>query len=198
MGFSKHHSTVPLPLVLGSNRHVVLDACVLVNISLCDILLRLTEPPSLFEPKWSEEIISETVRALESKLGWSTKQTAYLQQELALHVGRAWVEEYRQLIPNLKNDSKDRHVLAAAIQSQSSTILTFNLKHFCPEHLETWGVIAIHPDVFLIDLYRQAPELILEKLRQQASKRNRSLPQLLTVLDHVVPEFASAIRACEE
>ena len=34
---------------------VVLDACVLANFSLCDTLLRLAEPPRLFEPKWSEE-----------------------------------------------------------------------------------------------------------------------------------------------
>jgi len=39
---------------------VVLDACVLANFSLCDTLLRLAEPPRLFEPKWSEEIIRET------------------------------------------------------------------------------------------------------------------------------------------
>ena len=47
---------------------VVLDACVLANFSLCDTLLRLAEPPRLFEPKWSEEIIRETTRTLESKL----------------------------------------------------------------------------------------------------------------------------------
>ena len=43
---------------------VVLDACVLVNCSLCDTLLRLAEPPRLYEPKWSEEIIAETIRTL--------------------------------------------------------------------------------------------------------------------------------------
>jgi hypothetical protein len=51
---------------------VVLDACVLANFSLCDTLLRLAEPPRLFEPKWSEEIIRETARTLESKLGSSS------------------------------------------------------------------------------------------------------------------------------
>jgi hypothetical protein len=46
---------------------VVLDACVLANFSLCDTLLRLAEPPRLYEPKWSEQIILETTRTLESK-----------------------------------------------------------------------------------------------------------------------------------
>ena len=44
----------------GTPLLVVLGACVLANFSLCDTLLRLAEPPRLFEPKWSEEIIQET------------------------------------------------------------------------------------------------------------------------------------------
>jgi hypothetical protein len=54
---------------------VVLDACILANFSLCDTLLRLAEPPRLFEPKRSEEIIRETTRTLESKLGWPNSLT---------------------------------------------------------------------------------------------------------------------------
>ena len=56
---------------------VVLDACVLANFSLCDTLLRLAEPPRLYEPKWSAEIIRETTRTLESKLGWPRSLTDY-------------------------------------------------------------------------------------------------------------------------
>lgn len=36
----------------------ILDACILANFSLCDTLLRLAEPPRLYEVNWSEEIIS--------------------------------------------------------------------------------------------------------------------------------------------
>ena len=61
---------------------VVLDACVLANFSLCDTLLRLAETPRLFEPKWSEEIVRETTRTLESKLGWPGSLTAHLEAEL--------------------------------------------------------------------------------------------------------------------
>jgi hypothetical protein len=45
---------------------VVLDACVLANFWLCDTLLRLAEPPPLFESKWSEQIIRETTSTLET------------------------------------------------------------------------------------------------------------------------------------
>ena len=61
---------------------VVLAACVLATFSLCDTLLRLAEPPRLFEPKWSEEIIRETTRTLELKLGWPTALTAHIEKEL--------------------------------------------------------------------------------------------------------------------
>jgi hypothetical protein len=46
----------------GTPLLVVLDACVLANFSLCDTLLRLAEPPRLFEPKWSEEICRAEAR----------------------------------------------------------------------------------------------------------------------------------------
>ncbi|PYT27663.1 MAG: hypothetical protein DMG57_17580 [Acidobacteria bacterium] len=73
---------------------VVLDACVLANFSLCDTLLRLAEPPRLFEPKWSEEIIRETTRTLELKLGWPNSLTAHLEKELRVHFSEAWISSY--------------------------------------------------------------------------------------------------------
>src|SRR5712692_4806352 len=95
---------------------VVLDACILANFSLCDTLLRLAEPPRLFEPKWSEEIIRETTRTLESKLGWPSSLTARLEAELRVHFSEAWVRDYESLTARMTNDEQDRHVLAAAVQ----------------------------------------------------------------------------------
>src|SRR5947208_1869643 len=93
---------------------VVLDVCVLVNLALCDTLLRLAEPPRLYEPKWSEEIMRETTRTLESKLGWPNALAAYFESELRAHFSEAWTADYEPLIARMQNDAKDRHVLAAA------------------------------------------------------------------------------------
>lgn len=41
---------------------VVLDACVLANIRVCDLFLRLAEEPRLYLPYWSETILNETQR----------------------------------------------------------------------------------------------------------------------------------------
>lgn len=154
---------------------VVLDACVLANFSLCDTLLRLAEPPRLYDPKWSEDIIGETTRTLESKLGWPSSLTAYLQTELRAHFGEAWISGYEALIPRMTNHEKDRHVLATAVHGQVPIIITFNLRHFRREHLEPWGVRALHPQSFLSEIFRQEQALLMTKLEQQAADRRRTL-----------------------
>ena len=172
---------------------VVLDACVLANLSLCDTLLRLAESPRLYEPKWSEEIIAEAVRTLETKLGWRGSLTEYIQSELRTHFDEAWVTGYESLIPSMTNEHKDRHVLAAAVRARAPIIVTFNLRHFRPEHVGQWGVTAIHPESFLIELLHQEPELVITKLKGQATDRGRSVPELLKILGATVPGFAALV-----
>jgi len=174
---------------------VVLDACVLANFSLCDTLLRLAEPPRIYEPRWSEEILQETIRTLESDLGWPRSLTAFFRGELRAHFSESWVADYEALTGAMTNEAKDRHVLAAAVHCGASVILTFNLRHFRPEHLAGWGVTAVHPQAFLIDLFRQEPALVLAKLEEQATDRRRSLSALLDVLARTVPGFAALVGA---
>jgi predicted nucleic acid-binding protein len=172
---------------------VVLDACVLANFSLCDTLLRLAEPPRLFEPKWSEEIVRETTRTLELKLGWPHSLTAHFERELRANFGEAWITGYESLIPRMTNDEKDRRVVAAAVHGEAAIIVTLNLRHFRPEHLATWGVRALHPQSFLIEIFRQEQALVMAKLGQQAADRSRTFRQLLDILNRTVPDFVSIV-----
>lgn len=174
---------------------VVLDACVLANFSLCDTLLRLAEPPRLYEPKWSEEIIGETTRTLESKLGWPSSLRAYFEAELRTHFSQAWISGYEPLVPKMANDEKDRHVLAAAVHGEVPIVVTFNLRHFRREHVEPWGIRALHPQSFLSEIFRQEQSLVVTKLKQQAADRQRSLRQLLDILDPIVPDFVASVSA---
>ncbi len=125
------------------------------------------------------------------KLGWPSSLTTHLEAELRTHFSEAWISGYESLIPQMTNDEKDRHVMAAAVHSGSQIIVSFNLRHFRPEHLEAWGVSAVHPQSFLIEILRQEQTLVLTKLEQQAADRDRSLHQLLTILSAAVPDFVT-------
>ena len=160
---------------------------------MCDTLLRLAEPPRLFEPKWSEEIIRETTRTLELKLGWPSALTAHLDSELRAHFSEAWISGYESLIPQMTNNEKDRHVVAAAVHGGSPIIVTLNLRHFRPEHLEPWGICALHPQSFLIEIFSQEQALVMSKLEQQSADRGRSLGQLLNILSVTVPDLVAVV-----
>jgi hypothetical protein len=78
---------------MSSDFQVIFDACVLVNAALRDTLLRLGEPLcSLYLPRWSRDIIEETRRTLEIKLGSTSQQTAHLHCQLEIHFAEAWAE----------------------------------------------------------------------------------------------------------
>jgi predicted nucleic acid-binding protein len=171
---------------------VVLDACVLVNAALRDTMLRLAEPPSLYLPLWSAEILDETQRTMENKLGVSRKQTSYLISEMNAHFADSVVEDYSALLPALANHEKDRHVLAAAVRAGAQTIVTFNLRHFPPLTLASWQVEARSPDDFLVDLFDMAPAIVTRKLIEQA-ERHQGMARLLEIHGKTVPKLVARI-----
>ena len=137
--------------------------------------------------------MGETTRTLESRLDWPSSLAAYFKAELRAHFAEAWVSDYQSLIPRMTNDEEDRHVLAAAVHCEAPIIVTFNLRHFRPEHLGPWGVRASHPQSFLIDLFRQEHAVVMTKLERQAADRGRILRALLDILNATVPDFAALV-----
>jgi predicted nucleic acid-binding protein len=172
---------------------VVLDACVLVNAALRDTLLRLAEPPELYLPRWSAEIVAEVRRTLEEKLGLTKIQTQHLIDELMMHFGDAWVEDYEPLVPAMNNHPKDRHVLAAAVRTGAQTIVTLNLKDFPEEALTPWNISAQSPDEFLIHQFHLAPDVVTRKLLEQADQ-HRGAQRLMEIHEKIVPGFVALVR----
>lgn len=125
--------------------------------------------------------------------GGRVSLTAYLQVELRAHFGEAWISGYEALIPRMTNNENDRHVLAAAVQGKAPVIVTLNLRHFRQEDLEPWGIRALHPQSFLIELFRHDQAIIMQKLKQQADDRRRSLRELVDILNATVPRFAALV-----
>lgn len=74
---------------MSSDYQVILDVCV-------------------YLPRWTEEILDETKRTLEIKLGLTAQQTAHLFPELEIHFADAWVKGYESIIPAMTNHPKDR------------------------------------------------------------------------------------------
>jgi len=176
------------------DRIAMLDACVLVQAPLRDTLLRLAEPPALYQPRWSEEIMVEMRRALEKQMGLAKSKTAYLERELRRHFPDSWVTGFEPLLRQMTNDMKDRHVLAAAVRAGAQTIVTFNKRHFPTASAAPWNVEAVGPSAFLEELYLEAPAVLIERIQQQAANLERSLTAQLQVLAKAVPSFAEVLR----
>lgn len=169
---------------------VVLDACVLANIAVCDLFLRLAERPRLFLPRWSTELLDETKRTHE-KLNWPPHVSESWREAVEAAFPEAKIDDYAHLIDCLTNDEKDRHVLAVAIRSGADIIVTFNLKDFPAEALDPWSIEACHPQDYLMTLYSMSPEIVVLKLQDIARKRNQELIELLFNLGRAVPDFTS-------
>lgn len=169
---------------------VVLDACVLANQRVTDLLLRLAETPRLYLPHWSERILEETERTLREKLNWPEDLVSYRRDQLLTHFPEALVEGYEPIEACVTNDPKDRHVLAAAIRARCEVVVTFNLKDFPESALEPWGVQALHPSKFLENLYSLNGGLVVQRLHEIGANLGRPVPEILEGIADSVPAFA--------
>ena len=102
-------------------------------------------------------------------------------------------ESYATQIPDMPNDLKDRHVLAAAIACEANVLITANLKHFkaLPELCETE---IQHPDTFLLQQLNVAPNALLHALKHLVANRKPpmdTVPGILRILHVTTPKFAA-------
>lgn len=174
---------------------VILDACVLVPMPLCDTLLRLAEEPAIYRPLWSEKILEEVGKALEQKLNRSP-----FQRERRICAMRGAFPEAEVFYPSdliqamsCIPDPEDRHVLAAAISGSAQAIVTFNTKHFPSDCVGQYGIVRQTPDEFLIHQFRLSSEHVLQKLDNQAAAHGRERSSLLQSLQKLVPSFVALI-----
>lgn len=125
---------------------VVLDACVLVPMPLCDTLLRLAEEPASYRPLWSEQILLEVGDALEKKL----KRTALQRQRRLRSMQSAFPDAEVEVPIDLAEaitcipDPNDRHVVAAAISGSADAIVTFNMSIFRLNAFDGTAFLARH------------------------------------------------------
>jgi hypothetical protein len=172
---------------------IFLDACVLANFGVCDLLLRLSERPRLIVPHWSAEVLAEVRRTQVEKLGWPPVRADSFAAVVRAAFPAAEVGNYDSLIPSLGNDPKDRHVLAAAIRGQCPLIVTFNLKHFPAAALQPWDICASHPQDYLLILYEMEPKQVTACLGEIAGRRKLEVQDVLIRLGKAVPKFSQRL-----
>ena len=138
----------------------VLDACVLFPIATADALISLAVA-GLFSARWTVAIEDEWLAVAERRhpglLGrFATRRDAMRDAVLDWEVN---AEGWKALAPSLTlPDPNDVHVLSAAIAGHADCIVTTNLKDFPASALEVYGLVALHPDDFIVaqldlDLY---------------------------------------------
>ena len=138
---------------------VVLDACVIYDAAVRDLLLRLGFA-GLFEPIWSGRILDECFDALARNRSELAEE-----QRLRLRTAmlRAFPKAAHSAIPlNLGlPDPDDVHVVGTAISAGAAIIVTYNLVDFPIAALQPLGVRAEHPDVFACALFDESPDMVI-------------------------------------
>lgn len=173
---------------------VCIDACVLANFAVADLLLRLARRPRQLIPVWSDRILEETYRTHVHKLKWGKDRAASFRRVLRDHYPEAMCTGYEQLIPAMTNHEKDRHVLAAAVKGEASLILTFNLKDFRDEDLSPWAIKARSPDDYLTTLYEMDSVPIAQTLgliEECRRARGDTLEDVIFKLGQALPRLAA-------
>jgi predicted nucleic acid-binding protein len=170
----------------------VLDACVLIPAALRDILLRAADA-GMYQALWSEEILDEVQRNLISELGRSQQQAERLIEVLRQVFPEAVVTRYDELVQNMTNDPKDRHVVAATVKAQAEVIVTSNLRDFPEQALTPYGIEAQSPDEFLLRLAHIHGEHVVKLITEQANDLRhppKSPTEVIQMIARQAPRFA--------
>jgi len=148
---------VPAPFV------VVVDANVLFPFTLRDTRLRAAAA-GFYQLRWTAEILDEMERNLVRTGTTTADKAARLRAMMEKYFPEAEITGYESLVSAMRNDAKDRHVVAAAVKAGAQVIVTANLKDFVPL---PDGVEAQSPDEFLCNLFGRPAEVDGEMVTYQ-------------------------------
>ena len=153
---------------------VVFDANVLYSASLRDLLMNLAMA-KIVHAHWTDRIHDEWIRSLlRDRPDLKRESLERTRDAMNGSVRDCLVHGYEDIIETLHlPDSDDRHVLAAAIRSKSSLIVTLNLSDFPKEVLAPYKVKAVSPDDFVVRLLVANPAKVLSAIKAHREKLKR-------------------------
>lgn len=155
----------------------VLDTNVIYPIEIRDLLFWFAYY-DLYTPKWSKHIFDEWKDVMKRK-GIDKEEAEKRTKKASLAFPDAFVTNYSGLISGLKlPDSKDCHILAAAIKTNANVIVTNNIKDFPGDYLASFGLSAKTADDFLTDIIDLNPEQATRAFREMVlNRRNPDLDE---------------------
>jgi hypothetical protein len=137
----------------------VFDANVLYPAFLRDLLVRLALGGTV-APRWTEQIHEEWMRNVLAKHQDLDRDRLLRTRDLMERAAPgALVEGYERHVGRIRlPDPDDRHAVAAAIEAGADLIVTFNLRDFPSDVLDSFGLVARHPDPFVVDCWSALPD----------------------------------------
>ncbi len=180
----------------------VIDACVLAGLFKRNLLLSFAEV-GLFRPIWSEKILAETLHAsrriqagASNVLPREEIEQQFQRMEL-MHPDACITPPQEDLALRLP-DPDDQHVVAAAIASNASIIVTDNIADFPRKVMKPFNIEIYTADEFLaftalldIDRALKAFELMRQRfLRPELSQQDLFERMKITGLKKTVRTFS--------
>lgn len=172
----------------------VLDADVLYPIALADFFITAAGL-GLYRAHWSPQILDEVGRNLAAnRPDMSSEQITRRLTAMERAMPSASVDPPPELIDQMANQAKDRHVLAAAVLAEAGFVVTFNTRDFPAEACAPHDVLAETPDLFAARLVADDPGLVRTAIEEMAGRRRRPPATPDEVMDHLALRLPEAMR----
>jgi hypothetical protein len=174
---------------LFANRFTAfVDACSLASPLKRNLLLSLAEA-EFFRLRWSSTVLDETEGAIEKILSKKDVEDAPARARRARRSMQdafedAMVTDFDGFLCVAEKlpDSGDAHVLAAALKTQASMIVTENLKHFPVNILSSLNIEAKSADEFISDtiaLDEGRAVAVIRRMRERFKRPEKTAEALL-------------------
>lgn len=160
-------------------RRAFLDANVLRGQLTTDTMLSLADA-KLFEPRWSEQVLAEVKRNRPPGVSEDRADARFAQMNKAFP--EAMTSGYKPLMERMQADEEDRHVLAAAVQSKSTVLVTENDKDFKPPTTGPDAMPVERTSAFLNRLLEDNPDRVVEAMNKMVARNRReprTMPELI-------------------
>ena len=167
------------------SRRAFLDANVLRGSLQTDVLLTLAFRDE-FQPRWNAEVMDEVRRNAPKGLppGAIERRIAQMNQAFP----QAMVERIDSLEQVMQADPKDKHVLAGAVHSNSTVLVTENIKDFNPPTTGPHAMPVQRLSKFLSDLTRENPQRMVDAMREMVGRNQREPNTVSALIDKMAKQ----------